>query len=228
MQYEVCIDSLDGALAADKYGADRVELCSAHEVGGLTPSIGLAKVCIEKSNQAVYAMVRPEAGGFVYSSESIAIMKTDILAFADAGVAGVVFGVLDGDNNIDLKANAQLVEVAKSRGIKTVFHRAFDMCSDPIKGLDQIIEMGFDRLLTSGQEATAIDGLGLIEKLVKRADGRIEVMAGSGVNASNVEAFRSAGLDAVHFTGVVAGGETSLGMGTKYRVDEEKIRSIIA
>ena len=144
MKYEVCIDSLVGALAADKFGADRVELCSALYEGGLTPSIGLTKQVIEKSKQPVFAMIRPEAGGFTYSKEMVEVMKADIFSMAEAGAKGVVFGVLKSNKEIDIEANTELTKIAKASGLIVVFHRAFDFCPDPIVGLNQLIEMGID------------------------------------------------------------------------------------
>ena len=227
MQFEICIDSLEGALMADKYGADRVELCSALYEGGLTPSIGLVKTCISKSKQPVYAMIRPEAGGFTYSKSMIKAMKSDIIAMAEIGVSGVVFGVLKKNKTIDVETNAMLVEVAQEHELDTVFHRAFDFCPDPEEALEQIIEMGIDRLLTSGQKPKAIEGKGMISKLAKQADGRIEIMAGSGVMPDNAKDLISAGVDAIHFTAGHLGEVTQLGMGARLHLDEQKIAGIM-
>lgn len=227
MEFEVCIDSLVGALAADKFGADRVELCSALYEGGLTPSIGLTKQVVEKSNQPVFAMIRPEAGGFTYSSEMIEAMKADIVSMAEAGAKGVVFGVLKSNKEIDIEVNTELTKIAKANGLEVVFHRAFDFCNDPIVGLNQLMEMGVDRLLTSGQCPKAIDGKELIQQLVELSKGRIEIMAGSGVNATNAQELMNTGVDAIHFTGTQIAEEVQLGMGVKYKVDKEKIDSIM-
>lgn len=227
MQFEICIGTLEGALLADKYGVDRVELCSALYEGGLTPSVGLTRVCVTQSKQSVYAMIRPEAGGFTYSKAMIKAMKTDIASMAEIGVAGVVFGVLKKNKEIDLEINAMLAEVAKSHEIDIVFHRAFDFCPDPIEGLEQLIEMGFDRVLTSGQKPKAIDGKSLITKLVKQADGRIEVMAGSGVAPENAKELISTGVDALHFTAGKFEEVTQLGMGARIVLDEHKVAGIL-
>ena len=227
MEFEVCIDSLSGALAADKFGADRVELCSALYEGGLTPSVGLTKQVVEQNNQHVFAMIRPEAGGFTYSSEMIEVMKADIVSMANSGSKGVVFGVLKSNKEIDVEVNKELTRISKENGLEVVFHRAFDFCNDPIEGLNQLIEMGVDRLLTSGQQPKAIDGKDMIQQLVKLANGRIEIMAGSGVNASNAKELIKTGVDAIHFTGTQIAEEVQLGMGVKYKVDEDKIASIM-
>lgn len=227
MKFEVCIDSLEGALAADKFGADRVELCSALYEGGLTPGIGLVKQVVERSDQPVFVMIRPEAGGFTYSESMIEVMKTEIMEMANAGVKGVVFGVLKSNMEIDLEYNSELNQIAKQYNLKTVFHRAFDLCPDPFKGMEQIIHLGFDRLLTSGQQPKAIDGIDLINELLRQNAGRIEIMAGSGVNASNAKKFIDVGVDAIHFTGTKVVEEAQFGMGIKYVVDENKIREIM-
>lgn len=227
VEFEVCIDSLEGALAADRFGADRVELCSALYEGGLTPSIGLVEACVNQSNQEVFAMLRAEAGGFHYSKAMLEIMKTDCAAMANAGVKGVVFGVLNPKKEIDTESNLALLHVAKEHGLKVVFHRAFDFCPDPSKALQQLISMGFDRLLTSGQQAKAIDGKGLIQRLVEQSKGRIEIMAGSSVSASNAQELIDIGVDALHFSGTKVAEEIQLGMGVKYAVDEQKIASLL-
>lgn len=227
MKFEVCIDSLAGALTADKFGADRVELCSALYEGGLTPSVGLTKQVVEQSNQPLFAMIRPEAGGFTYSSEMIEVMRADIVSMAEAGAKGVVFGVLKSNKEIDIEVNTELTNISKANGLEVVFHRAFDFCPDPTKGLNQLMEMGVDRLLTSGQELKAIDGKDMIQQLVELAKGRIEIMAGSGVNAANAQELMNTGVDAIHFTGTQVTEEIQLGMGVKYKVNENKISSIM-
>ena len=227
MEFEICIDSLEGALAADKYGADRVELCSALYEGGLTPSIGLVKSCVENSNQKIFTMIRPEAGGFTYSTKMVEVMKKDIVSMAEVGAKGVVFGVLNSSNQIDVEVNRELTLLAKSMGLQVVFHRAFDFCTNPEKALEHLIEMGVDRLLTSGQQPKAIEGILLIEKLVKISSGRIQIMAGSGVDSLNTAELMGAGVDALHFTGTRILEEQQLGMGVKYEVDENKISSML-
>ena len=227
MEFEVCIDSFAGALAADKFGADRVELCSALYEGGLTPSVGLTKQVVQQSNQPVFAMIRPEAGGFTYSKEMIEVMKADIVSMAEAGAKGVVFGVLKSNKEIDIEVNSELTKIAKTNGLEVVFHRAFDFCPDPISGLNQLIEMGVDRLLTSGKQSKAINGKDMIQQLVELAKGRIEIMAGSGVNDANAQELINTGVDAIHFTGTQIAEEVQLGMGVKYKVDEAKIASIM-
>lgn len=225
MTLEVCIDSFDGAQLATKFKADRVELCSGLSVGGLTPSIGLTAKCAEIIE--VHAMLRNREGDFVYSPQEIQMMLDDLDFLAKAGASGIVFGCLTEKNEIDIEANALLINEAKRFGMKSTFHRAFDFCENPREGLEKIITLGFDRLLTSGQRPKAIDGIDLIQKLVKWSDGRIEIMAGSGVNASNAIHLAKTGIDALHFTSHLSeDSKNSFGMGAKSIPDSEKIESI--
>ncbi|MFK8103568.1 MAG: copper homeostasis protein CutC [Saprospiraceae bacterium] len=226
-EFEVCIDSLEGALAADKFGADRVELCSALYEGGLTPSHGLIKACVEQSQQDIFVMIRPEAGGFCYTTPMVEVMKTDIVAAAELGAKGVVFGILHADQQIDFSVTRVLVELAHHHQLQAVFHRAFDFCPDPEMALSRLIELGVDRLLTSGQAPKAIQGSEMIRQLVAQSQGRIEIMAGSGVMPENAKILIDTGVAAIHFTAGKIEEELQLGMGVKYVVDEQKIERIM-
>lgn len=227
MDFEVCIDSAEGAILASKYGAKRVELCSALSEGGLTPGAGLIHECAKLSSADVFAMIRPSAGGFVYSDYELEVMKYDILAAHTAGAKGVVFGILTPECEIDIKRNVYLMETALELGLGTTFHRAFDLATDPLKSLNDIVNMGFDRILTSGQQIKAIEGIELIGELNHKGNGRIEIMAGSGINESNVIDFRQTGIGAIHFTAKKELNENlKLDMGTATTVDEEKIKRI--
>jgi copper homeostasis protein len=228
MEFEVCIESLEGALLADKFGADRVELCSALHEGGLTPSYGLAQQVVQQSKQAVYAMIRPEAGGFIYEANMLQVMKQDIVAMAKAGVKGVVFGVLKAGNTIDVEANKILIAQAKEYQLELIFHRAFDFTEKPFESLELLIEMGFDRLLTSGLEPKAIEGLDLIKQLHEAAKGRIEIMAGSGVLPENIPDFINSNIDAVHFTAGAFEEGLQMGMGARLISDPHKIKTILS
>jgi copper homeostasis protein len=228
MEFEVCIESLEGALLADKFGADRVELCSALHEGGLTPSYGMAQQVVQQSKQAVYAMIRPEAGGFIYEANMLQVMKQDIVAMAKAGVKGVVFGVLKAGNTIDVEANKILIAQAKEYQLELIFHRAFDFTEKPFESLELLIEMGFDRLLTSGLEPKAIEGLDLIKQLHEAAKGRIEIMAGSGVLPENIPDFINSNIDAVHFTAGAFEEGLQMGMGARLISDPHKIKTILS
>ena len=200
MKLEFCIDGLEGMRAATKYGADRVELCADLEVGGLTPKAEMVRACSQVSSIEIHTMIRNTPEGFTYSPKDIIAMKEDIKKMKEAGASGVVFGCLDPMGNICQEHNHELIQVSRKLGIEATFHRAFDDCVDPLGGLESIMRLGFDRLLTSGQKETAIEGTSLLKTLVQQANQKIEVMAGSGVNASNASALIHTRVDALHFT----------------------------
>ena len=228
MTFEFCIDSFEGALAAQKYGAKRVELCSALDVGGLTPGFGLIQQCATVEGIEVHTMVRPIAGNFVYSATDIEVMKHDIAGAKRAGATGVVFGCLTVNNELDVKATQQLTEFAKSLQLEVTFHRAIDFCNNPIDCLRQLMEMRVDRILTSGGKEKAIDGITTITEMVKLANNQIQIMAGSGVNESNAKQLAETGIDALHFTIHKSNNANEkLGMGSRNEIDEEKILNIM-
>jgi copper homeostasis protein len=228
MEIEVCVERLATAIAADQLGADRIELCSALEVGGLTPSYGIIQSCVENCRLEVYVMIRPHGGNFVYDEIALNVMLKDIEAVKAAGAHGVVFGCLTNENEIDYTANRILMDRAKSLDLGTTFHRAFDFCTDVKKSLDRLIEMGFDRLLTSGQKEKAIEGVDLIEQMVKQAKGQIQIMAGSGINTNNASIIASRGIPALHFTARKQLDEViDLNMGSNYIEDKNKITQIV-
>lgn len=227
MEFEVCIDSVNGAIAAGKYGAKRVELCSALSEGGLTPSPGMIAACATQGTAEVFVMIRPSAGGFNYSDQELLIMQKDIELAHQCGADGVVFGVLNTELTIDIQKNAFLLETAFRLELGTTFHRAIDLCPAPEKAVDDLVNLGFDRILTSGGKPKAAEGIATIQKMNQAAKNRIEIMAGSGVNPSNVAEFVGIGINAVHFTAHKKRAERlALDMGPKYDVDEEKIQLI--
>lgn len=181
---EICIDRLDSAIAARDGGADRIEVCGALACGGTTPGAGLLSACLELSPLEVMVMIRPHAGPFVYSPLDLVVMEKEIAAARRAGAHGVVFGALTPDHDVDRAACRRLLDVAGPLG--ATFHRAFDLTRDPLEALEALIELGFERVLTSGQASTALEGARLLECLVKQASGRIVVMPGAGVSAANV------------------------------------------
>lgn len=182
---EICIDSLDSAFAAKEGGADRLEVCSSLAVEGTTPSYGLVKQCVDEVQLPVMMMIRPHDGGFVYREFDISAMLHDIEIAHSIGVQGVVFGALTESRQIHLEHCQCLLNAAGS--LETTFHRAFDIVADPIAAFDEIIAMGFDRLLTSGQATTAEEGIPLIRQLCTRAEGRVIVLPGAGVSSSNAQ-----------------------------------------
>lgn len=194
VRLEVCVDTIAGAEVAAAAGADRIELCSALEVGGLTPSLGLMKAAADLPVPS-YAMIRPRAGDFTYSSIEADIMQRDIAAAKDMGLAGVVFGALTPEGALDKALMKPLFET----GLKATLHRAFDAAADPFVALEDAIELGFERILTAGQTSSAAVGAALIADLVKAAQGRISIMAGSGVSPKNVnEIMAATGVEEVH------------------------------
>lgn len=215
MKIEFCISTLEGALAAEKWKANRVELCSNLEEDGLTPSFSLIKSCIENFSGETHVMIRPHNNGFTYSNQEIIGMIQQIKLAKKANAFGVVFGILDENNSINIEANQRLIREAKKLSLVCTFHRAYDFCKDPFKSLEEIITLEFDWLLTSGQRQTAIDGIKQIEKIIIASKGRIQVLAGSGVNATNAKSLSKTGINALHFTVDKTG-----------KVDENKIVSI--
>lgn len=183
MKLEICTGDILGVRAALRGGADRVELCSGLSEGGLTPSIAL----ISKASalMPVNVLIRPRAGDFVYSEEEIDLMAHDIRVIRDCGAQGIVVGALTPEGKVDVRACERLLSAAGN--IDTTFHRAFDVARHPFETLEDIISLGFKRLLTSGQASTAIEGADLIRRLHERAAGRISIMAGSGVNPDNIK-----------------------------------------
>ncbi len=228
MDVELCAGSFDEALLAQQFRLKRIELCSALELGGLTPSSGLIRQCVQIPKVETHIMIRPRAGNFVYSEFELNIMMNDIKTAAEYGAHGVVFGVLTEDHEPDIPVLRSLSNEAKSSGLEITFHRAFDLTSDPLKAFDQLVELGFDRILTSGQRAKAADGIDLINHLIKLANGNIQIMAGSGVHADNVDLFKAAQVDGIHFTArkkVTHRGNPD--MGDQYDPDPEKVHSIL-
>lgn len=186
---EVCIDTAEGLAAAIEGGADRIELCSALELGGLTPSYGLMKLAA-KAPLPVHCMIRPRSGGFRYGEPDLAQMLHDIDLARDLGLAGVVFGVLTDDGKLDTEALDRLVRQAD--GMDLTLHRAFDCCGPNFdRAIDTAIELGFDRILTSGGEKTALKGLPALERIIAKAANRITIMPGSGINAGNFGLLKS-------------------------------------
>lgn len=180
---EVCVDSAEGLHSAIEGGADRIELCSALDLGGLTPSQALMELA-SKVPIPVYAMIRPRAGSFCFSAEDEAIMAADINNARNAGLAGVVLGASLGDGSLDVALLERLI--AEAKGLGTTLHRAFDLVPEAERALEQAITLGFERILTSGLSRTAEDGLNNLQRLAGIADKRISIMPGSGVSPGNI------------------------------------------
>ena len=196
---EICCFSLESCLTAQKAGANRVELCGGMFEGGTTPSAGLIRLARQNLNIKLYVMIRPRGGDFCYSDSEFEVMKADILTAKNCGADGVVFGILNPDGSVDKTRTSELVNLTKP--LKVTFHRAFDVAENPFQALEDIIACGCERILTSGQKNTAIEGIDLLKTLVKKSQNRIEIMAGSGVNAQNAQQFLNIGVHALHLTG---------------------------
>jgi copper homeostasis protein len=192
---EVCANSITSALAAQDGGAVRVELCDNLEAGGTTPSPGQITIARKLLKIKLYVLIRPRGADFLYTDVEFQTMLEDVKYCIAAGCDGIVTGILKADGTIDIERNTQLINLAKQAGLGATFHRAFDMCNDQSKALEDIIAMGFERILTSGGKSTAVEGSRAIAELVKQAKGRITIMAGSGITEINVS-------DLVMFTGV--------------------------
>lgn len=184
MLLEICSDSADAASAAETAGADRIELCSAIEAGGLTPAYGCIKRCRELLSIPIHVLIRPRGGGFCYSENDFLQMMDDIEIAKMAGVQGIVSGVLKRDGSVDTHRTRLLVKHAHP--LSFTFHRAFDLCTDPFRAFEDIIACGAARLLSSGQQLTAQEGLMLLSELAEMAKGRIIIMPGAGINAQSI------------------------------------------
>lgn len=181
---EICVDSIDSALAADRAGAHRIELCSSLLEGGLTQSAGVMRAVRERVSPAVFVMIRPRGGDFLYSDAEFEAMKEDIRTAKSLGANGVVLGLITEYGRVDVVRTRELVEVA--RPLETTFHRAFDLSEDLHQSLEDVIATGAGRILTSGGARTAPEGAEQIRKLVQAARGRIIIMAGSGIQSRNL------------------------------------------
>jgi copper homeostasis protein len=198
IKIEVCAYSLASCITAEQAGANRIELCGGRLEGGTTPSAGLIKAVLASVNIPVVVMIRPRGGDFCYSDSEIKIMQTDIEVCKDLGVKEVIFGILKPDGSINKTQMQNLIEAAKP--MQCSIHRAFDMVANMEAALEEVISLGCVRILTSGRQTKVIDGLKNLENLVFLAKNRIEIMAGSGVNASNAQALINTGIDALHLS----------------------------
>jgi copper homeostasis protein len=186
---EVPVFSIDSALIAQSAGADRLELCSGFSEGGTTPSHATVLFAKELISIPINAMIRPRGGDFLYSETEFNIMKNDIEFCKQSRINGVVFGILYADGTIDKQRCKELLEIAKP--LSVTFHRAFDRTVEPFQALEDIIEIGFDRILTSGLQKDALLGAKLISELIERSNGRIVIMPGCGINSGNLAEIKS-------------------------------------
>ena len=181
---EACVESFEKALEAQSNGANRIELCENLAVGGTTPSYGTVKICLEKLNIPIFPMIRARGGNFVYSKDEIKIMKEDIKIFKELGVKGVVLGCLTSDNKIDLELTKTLVNLAYPMEI--TFHKAIDEISNPLDYIEDLVNIGIKRILTSGGKATALEGKDLINDMIKKSNGRLKIVVAGKVTKENL------------------------------------------
>ena len=196
---ELAVQDVAGVRVAVRLGVERVELCSALALGGLTPSLAVLEAAVAAAGAVgVHVLVRPRAGDFRYDADEVAVMVADVRRAVVAGADGVVVGALDGTGLPDLAVLDRLREAAD--GVQVTFHRAVDVSADPVTALDLVAGSGVDRVLTSGGAARAVDGADRLRRMVGVAAGRLEVMAGAGVDAAAVPALLATGVDALHFS----------------------------
>lgn len=197
--FEICVDSVEGAIAAQTGGAQRVELCDNLLEGGTTPSAGTIAVARQHLTIGLNVIIRPRGGDFCYSDVEFAVMQHDVAQAKQLGADGVVIGLLNPDGTVDKARTAKLIEIA--RPLSVTFHRAFDMTNDPYQALEDLISLGLNRVLTSGQEDSVLEGLDLITALVQQAGDRIIVMPGGGIHERNLKKIvTQSGVLEVHMT----------------------------
>ena len=182
---EVCVESFSEALAAEKRGADRIELCDNLYLGGTTPSYGTIKMAMEKLTIPAFPIIRPRGGNFHYSKEEIEIMKEDIKVCKSLGAKGVVLGVLTADNKVDFETLKELVDLASP--MEVTFHKAIDELENPVEVIDRFVEIGVKRILSSGTKETALEGKDILNAMIKKADNRIIILIAGKVTSDNFE-----------------------------------------
>ncbi len=182
---EISVESVEAALAAERGGADRIELCEDLSLGGVTPSADLVSAVRAQVRLPIFVMVRPRAGHFVYSTAEFAEMKCSIAGANESGVEGVVLGILRKNRQVDFQRTRELVELAKPLAV--TFHRAFDEAADPRQALEEVIQTGAQRILTSGRAKSAPEGAAILAELVAAAGNRVVIVPGAGINAANVK-----------------------------------------
>lgn len=231
MILEVCAANLPSALAAQRAGAHRIELCAGLELGGLTPSLGLVKAAVQALSIPVHVLIRPREGDFCYTEQEIGVMLRDMELCGEAGAAGVVLGATKADGEMDWGLMAVFKKVAK--GLDLTCHRAIDFSPDPFGAIEQLVELKYNRVLSSGQSATAQEGRALLKKMVEMARKRIAVMPGGGINQYNIaELAQFTGATEFHFSakkrmGVAANALPGLEL-WHWESDETAIRDTIS
>jgi len=196
---EVCANSVESALAGQAGGAVRIELCDNLAVGGVTPPLEQIQLTRKSVDIQLYVIIRPRGGDFVYDNVEFETMKRDVQLCGEEGCDGVVIGILTPNGDIDTRRCAELIQIARKFSMGVTFHRAFDCCRDQFQSLEDIINLGCDRILTSGGKNSALEGAAVIKQLIDRAAGRISIMPGAGITVENIsELVRITGLKEFH------------------------------
>lgn len=201
MTLEICASNYQSAINAQNAGAHRIELCSELAVGGITPSYGLIKQTLKNLTIPVFVLIRPRSGNFTYSDEDFEIMKEDIQICKALGCKGIVSGILNLDNTIDIERTKELIELSKPMAF--TFHRGFDWTPNPFEALHILMELKVDRVLTSGQAPSAEKGILILQQLKELADDKLTILPGSGINPKNILIFKGAGFKEVHCSSVL-------------------------
>ncbi|MCL2413507.1 MAG: copper homeostasis protein CutC [Bacteroidales bacterium] len=198
---EVCADSINSALVAQEAGAHRVELCVNLAEDGTTPSLGMLNLARKLLSIKLYVLIRPRGGDFLYNDLEFETMKSDIEHCGKIGFDGVVIGMLNSDGTVDMPRCLELIVIAKRYSMGVTFHRAFDHCVDLFQGLEDVINLGCERILTSGGQKTAVEGIPILAQLIEKADNRISIMPGAGVTPENIaEIIENTGAAEIHGT----------------------------
>jgi copper homeostasis protein len=226
MKLEICANSYQSAKNAQDVGAHRIELCQELSVGGITPSYGLLKQVLDHLEIPVFVLIRPRSGDFVYTEYEFEIMKKDIQLCKDLGCHGIVSGILNSDKTIDIERTKVLVELSKP--LAFTFHRAFDEVNNPREALEQLIHLGVNRVLTSGQKQTAEKGIHLLKELNNSADGRITILGGGGISGTNASKYKAIGLKEIHASAssTMATDKSQVSLPITYS-DPKKIKAIL-
>ncbi|MCZ4317744.1 copper homeostasis protein CutC [Aequorivita viscosa] len=201
IQIEICANSFESAKAAQLASANRIELCTELSVGGLTPSHGLIEKVISELNIPTHVLIRPRSGNFTYSEDEFDVMLRDIAFCKKLGCAGIVSGFLTSENKINLNKTKQMITA--SEGMEFTFHRAFDWVENPLEELQNLMDLKVDRLLSSGQKPTAIEGISLLKELQNISKEEMEIMPGGGINVENALKFKEVGFNSIHFSATV-------------------------
>lgn len=201
MILEICASNYQSAINAQNAGAHRIELCSELAVGGITPSVGLIKQVLKNLSIPVFVLIRPRSGNFTYSEADFEIMKQDIKTCKELGCQGIVSGILNIDNTVDIERTKELIALSKPMAF--TFHRAFDWTPNPFDALQTLMALKVDRILTSGQSTSAKNGILILNQLKKMADGKLIILPGSGINSNTILIFKGAGFTEVHCSAVL-------------------------